>query len=63
VPGLLGCFTSPVSCICVDPETDPEHCGATVGCGYKDAGSPGVACPSGEVCENGACTVLIPPDH
>jgi hypothetical protein len=58
------CPASTVSCggQCIDPRTDPAHCGATDGCG-EDGGSPGQACdagncwartcypcPAGEVC-------------
>jgi len=45
---------------CVDPATNLQHCGATIGCGM-DAGSPGVACPQGEVCLAGACAIVCQP--
>jgi hypothetical protein len=46
---------------CVDPSSDPHHCGATAGCGVGDAGGgAGAQCPSGEVCASGKCSVSCP---
>jgi hypothetical protein len=39
---------------CVDPASDPQHCGATAGCGVAGAGSAGSACAVGGSC-NGTC--------
>ncbi|MEO8799828.1 MAG: hypothetical protein ABI551_18175, partial [Polyangiaceae bacterium] len=51
------CPSSQISCggACVDPATDRGFCGATVGCGEADAGSPGAACGAGMVCNAGSC--------
>ena len=41
---------------CIDPSTNSQFCGATTGCN-ADAGTAGQACPSGEICAGGACSV------
>src|SRR5262249_22805936 len=55
----VSCPGSQINCngICVDPETDPTHCGATAGCGANGMGSGGMACANGQVCNTGACSV------
>ena len=52
----VSCPGNQVNCdgTCVDPATDPRHCGATAGCG-ADAGAAGEACTNGRVCNSGAC--------
>jgi hypothetical protein len=40
---------------CIDPMTDPEHCGASGDCLGANAG---VQCTSGLVCQNGVCEGL-----
>lgn len=52
----VSCPGSQVNCdgTCVDPISDPRHCGATAGCGAV-AGTPGEACINGQVCSEGAC--------
>lgn len=46
-----GCAAGLVACggECVDPQRDPDHCGAGPGC------SGGTVCGVGEVCEGGQC--------
>ncbi len=47
--------------VCTDGQTDRLHCGATGACGAGDAGgNAGVACPAGNVCVAGACSVSCP---
>ncbi len=52
----LSCQAGEVDCNgqCVDPMTDPIHCGASGGCTAATAGTP---CPSGEVCSAGTCAL------
>ena len=52
-PGLIVCGGP--QCLCVDPITNVDYCGATVGCGYHDAGSAGAVCATGQVCDDGSC--------
>jgi hypothetical protein len=42
---------------CVDPATNPAHCGASGNCGAAGVGSSGDVCDDGEVCSGGACTL------
>ncbi len=54
----ISCPGAQVNCngACVDPKSDPQHCGATLGCGAEaGGGDAGVACTSGTVCNDGAC--------
>jgi hypothetical protein len=54
----LACPPYLISCggLCIDPLTNPSHCGATAGCG-ADAGSAGTACSAGS-CVNASCQCL-----
>ena len=45
--GLLNC-----SGICTNPQTDPNHCGATADCAGANGG---VKCAAGQVCSGGTC--------
>ena len=53
----VSCPGAEVNCAgaCVDPSTDPTHCGATVGCGAGGMGSAGTPCVMGTACANGIC--------
>lgn len=55
---VASCQMGFVACggLCVDPQSNRNHCGATVGCGVT-GGLPGTACDDGEVCNNGSCAV------
>ena len=50
--GLVDCAGT-----CVNPGTDPQHCGAADGCGVGGVGSAGSRCAPGEVCNLGACSL------
>jgi hypothetical protein len=52
----LSCQQNLVSCggKCIDPSTDRQYCGATIGCG-ADGGTTGTACADGQVCSGGTC--------
>jgi hypothetical protein len=58
----VSCPGTQVNCngVCVDPKTDPIHCGATLGCGVGGIGTGGASCASGQVCNVGACSVSCP---
>ena len=60
--GTTGCPAGLVECggACVNPMTDPSHCGATSGCGTGGMGSAGTACKNGLVCNGGTCAVSCP---
>lgn len=51
----LSCQVGLVDCDgrCIDPEKDPEHCGASASCA---GGAAGAACGSAQVCSAGACS-------
>jgi len=51
-----GCPSGTVVCAgkCVEPNADPKHCGATLGCG-EDGGSPGKVCGTNEACYGSQC--------
>ncbi|MDB4942189.1 MAG: Tryptophan synthase alpha chain [Labilithrix sp.] len=51
------CPSTQIACdgICIDPASDRDHCGATLGCGESDAGAPGASCAAGMVCSSGSC--------
>jgi hypothetical protein len=53
------CPTGQVDCggRCIDPATDPIHCGASGMCTASEAG---VACVGGEVCASGTCATSCP---
>ncbi|MET0793901.1 MAG: hypothetical protein ABW061_20445 [Polyangiaceae bacterium] len=58
----VSCPAAQLDCngTCVDPASDPSHCGATAGCGVNEVGSKGSACAAGKVCSSGACSVSCP---
>jgi Stigma-specific protein, Stig1 len=58
----LSCPGKEVNCngLCIDPSKDDQFCGASGACGAGDAGSPGMQCPTGQVCNGGVCTVSCP---
>jgi hypothetical protein len=53
------CRPTTVLCVgqCIDPNTDPEFCGATGFCG-DPTGYPGTLCQPGTTCVGGSCTPL-----
>ena len=50
----VACPSGQLSCdgSCVDPQVNPQHCGAAGDCSGEDAGQ---ACAAGEVCSGGVC--------
>lgn len=58
----LSCPSNLVNCngTCIDPLTNPRHCGATQGCGVT-GGSGGQACLAGWVCNSGTCLQFCAP--
>jgi hypothetical protein len=55
-PGFVNCGG-----ICIDPVTSLLHCGASGSCD-ADAGSPGTACATGQVCSAGVCSLSCQQD-
>ncbi len=54
--GSSGCVSPEVRCslLCIDPATDPDHCGA------DDACEGGAVCEAGSACVAGACVFACP---
>jgi hypothetical protein len=55
----LSCAANLVNCggVCVDPDSDPTHCGASGNCGTAGVGTSGNECLAGEICDGGTCTL------
>ena len=56
-----GCPSGTVVCAgkCVEPNGDPKHCGATLGCG-EDGGSAGRVCTANQACYGSQCLADCP---
>ncbi len=46
--------------VCIDPDTNPLHCGATLGCGLGGVGLIGDQCDITEMCSTGVCVPACP---
>jgi len=55
----LSCPAPLINCggMCVNPNSDPDHCGASGDCADPNAGD---VCESGYVCNNGSCSLSCP---
>jgi hypothetical protein len=57
----LSCQQDLINCNgrCIDPKSDPLHCGASSDCD-ADGGTSGIACASGWACVEGVCLIVCP---
>ena len=59
----LSCQQGLINCngLCIDPQNNRQHCGASGNCSAADGSSAGTACGSGQVCSLGTCQVSCLP--